>query len=276
MPRLFASAREFLDEALREVYPDAHDRLDLSTDPETGLLSFVPPSDLVHRLKALPPDYVREQGLRDRLKVTFNRRLADSSLTRARASATSSWPDISLLTDLHPVMEWLTDKVLVRLDRQEAPVLTADVSRPTYLVQGIYSNALGRPTVVKWMAVTADGEVDDDMVAVLRRAQVGPTMANPGLAHDTARLAEAIPGVLDTAEAFLEQHREAWDEPLRAPIEEYKARLGAWEQPALTNGGAAPTHTRERLASLADSLLTTGRPMLRVLAVLAPATATAA
>ncbi|MGY3205463.1 SNF2-related protein [Streptomyces sp. TE5632] len=276
VPRLFASAREFLDEALREVYPDAHDRLDLSTDPETGLLSFVPPSDLVHRLKALPPDYVREQGLRDRLKVTFNRRLADSSLTRARASATSSWPDISLLTDLHPVMEWLTDKVLVRLDRQEAPVLTADVSRPTYLVQGIYSNALGRPTVVKWMAVTADGEVDDDMVAVLRRAQVGPTMANPDLAHDTARLAEAIPGVLDTAEAFLEQHREAWDEPLRAPIEEYKARLGSWEQPTLTNGGAVPTHTRERLASLADSLLTTGRPMLRVLAVLAPATATAA
>jgi ERCC4-related helicase len=276
VPRLFASAREFLDEALREVYPDAHARLDLSADPETGLLSFVPPSDLVHRLKALPPDYVREQGLRDRLKVTFNRRLADSSLTRARASATSSWPDISLLTDLHPVMEWLTDKVLVRLDRQEAPVLTADVPRPTYLVQGIYSNALGRPTVVKWMAVTADGEVDDDMVAVLRRAQIGPTMANPGLAHDPARLAEAIPAVLDTAEAFLEQHREAWDEPLRAPIEEYKARLGSWEQPTLANGGAAPTGTRERLASLADSLLTTGRPMLRLLAVLAPTTTHAA
>lgn len=276
VPRLFGSAREFLDEALREVYPDAHDRLDLSIDPEQGLLSFVPPSDLVHRLKALPPEYVREQGLRDRLKVTFNRRLADSSLVRARASATSSWPDISLLTDLHPVMEWLTDKVLVRLDRQEAPVLTADVSRPTYLVQGIYSNALGRPTVVKWMAVTTDGEVDDDMVAVLRRAQVGPTMANPDLAHDTALLAEAIPGVLDTAEAFLERHREAWDEPLRAPVEEYKARLGAWEQPTPTaGGGTAPTATRDRLASLADSLLTTGRPMLRVLAVLAPAHAAA-
>ncbi|MFD4256301.1 DEAD/DEAH box helicase [Streptomyces sp. NPDC058534] len=276
VPRLFGSTREFLDEALREVYPDAHDRLDLSTDPETGLLSFVPPSDLVHRLRALPPEYVREQGLRDRLKVTFNRRLADSSLTRARASATSSWPDISLLTDLHPVMEWLTDKVLVRLDRQEAPVLTADVTRPTYLVQGIYSNALGRPTVVKWMAVTTDGDVNDDMVAVLHRAQVGPTMANPGLTHDTDHLAEAIPGVLDTAEAFLEQHREAWDEPLRAPIEEYKTRLGTWEQPTLAvGGGSAPTATRDRLASLADSLLTTGRPMLRVLAVLAPAHAAA-
>jgi hypothetical protein len=113
-------------------------------------------------------------------------------------------------------------------------------------------------------------------VAVLRRAQVGPTMANPGLAHDPARLAETIPAVLDTAEAFLEQHREAWDEPLRAPIEEYKARLGSWEQPTLAHGGSAPTGTRERLASLADSLLTTGRPMLRLLAVLAPTTTHAA
>ncbi|MFG3198503.1 DEAD/DEAH box helicase [Streptomyces sp. NPDC048208] len=271
VPSLFSSTREFLDEALREVYPDAHDRLDLSTDPESGLLSFAPPSDLVHRLKALPPEYVREQRLRERLLVTFNRRLADHSLQRARASATSSWPEISLLTDLHPVLDWLTDKVLVRLDRQEAPVLTADVDRPTCLVQGIYSNALGRPTVVKWMAVTADGEVDDDMVAVLRSAGVGPTMANPGAAHDTRALADVIPAALDAAEAFLDRHREAWDEPLRAPIEEYKRRLGTWEQPTLTGDGFSAT--RDRLASLADSLLTTGRPMLRVLAVLAPSPA---
>ncbi|WP_280871902.1 DEAD/DEAH box helicase [Streptomyces sp. MJP52] len=270
VPRLFTSAREFLDEALREVYPDARDRLDLSVDPDSGLISFVPPTDLVHRLKALPPDYVRQRRLRERLLVTFNRRLADDSLQRARAAGNSSWPEISLLTDLHPVLEWLTDKVLVRLERQEAPVLTADVERPVYLVQGIYSNALGRPTVLRWMAVTADGEVEDDMVEVLRRAGVGPTMPNPGVPHDTARLAEPIPAVLDTAEAFLERRRGEWDEPLRAPVEEYKARLGAWEQPVLGS-----TATREGLASLADSLLTTGRPMLRVLAVLAPASATA-
>lgn len=129
---------------------------------------------------------------------------------------------------------------------------------------------------MKWTAVTTDGEADDDMVAVRRRAQVGPTMVHPGLAHDTDHIAEAIPGVLDRAEEFLEQHREAWDEPLRAPVKEYKARLDAWEQPTLTAGdGSAPTATRDRLASLAGSLLTTGRPMLAVLTVLAPAHAAA-
>ncbi|MFD8129095.1 SNF2-related protein [Streptomyces mirabilis] len=266
VPRLFSGTREFIDEALREVFPDAQRQLELDQDPETGLMSFRPPSDLTHRMKALPLDYRREQRLHERLLVTLNRKLADLSLVRARESSTSSWPEISLLTDLHPVVEWLTDKVLVRLGRQEAPVITADVPAPTYLVQGIFSNALGRPTVVKWMAVRG-AEVTDDMVGVLRRAGVGPTMANPLHRHDLDLLSSGIPGALEAAEAFLRRHSDDWDRALIDPIEKYKQRLGDWEQPTL-----AGERTKTDLAGLADSLLTTGRPMLRVLAVLDSAT----
>ncbi|MBT2528843.1 DEAD/DEAH box helicase [Streptomyces sp. ISL-99] len=269
VPRLFTGTREFIDEAVREVYPDAQAQLDMDRDTETGLISFKPPSDLVHRMKALPPDYRREQRLGERLLVTLNRKLADLSLVRARESSTSSWPEISLLTDLHPVVEWLTDKVLVRLGRQEAPVITADVPAPTYLVQGIYSNAVGRPTVVKWMAVTGD-VVADDMVGVLRRAGVGPTMANPMQRHDLESLRAGIPAALEAAEAFLSRHSAEWDKALVEPIEQYKQRLGKWEQPTLTG-----EQTKAKLADLADSLLTTGRPMLRVLAVLNSAAARA-
>ncbi|MFE0703308.1 DEAD/DEAH box helicase [Streptomyces sp. NPDC058872] len=267
LPRLFDSTAHFLDEALREVYPDARERLDLDRDEQSGLLSFRPPADLLHRLKALPVDYLREQRLRERLLVTFNRRLAQHSLQRAReAGSTSSWPEISLLTDLHPVVEWLTDKVLVRLGRQEAPMITANVAEPVFLVQGVYSNTLGRPTVVKWMGVTRHGAVDDDMVSLLRRSGVGPTMANELRYRDPAPLAEAVPDALAAAEAFMERHRDAWDRPLRESIERHKLRLGDWEQPTL-----AGEQTKRRLTDLADDLLTTGqRPMLRVLAVLLP------
>lgn len=262
VPRLFTGTREFIDEAVREVFPDAQRQLDLDLDAESGLISFKPPSDLTHRMKALPPDYRREQRLHERLLVTLNRKLADLSLVRARESSTSSWPEISLLTDLHPVVEWLTDKVLVRLGRQEAPVITADVDAPTYLIQGIFSNALGRPTVVKWMAVRAGAE-PEDMVTVLRRAGVGPTMANPLRSHDLDALGAGIPGVLAAAEDFLRRHSDDWDKALLDPIEKYKERLGDWEQPTLAGGD-----TKSQLTGLADSLLTTGRPMLRVLAVL--------
>ncbi|WP_316753529.1 DEAD/DEAH box helicase [Streptomyces herbicida] len=262
VPRLFTGTREFVDESIREVFPDAQRQLELDEDPETGLISFRPPSDLTHRMRSLPPDYRREQRLHERLLVTLNRKLADLSLVRARESSSSSWPEISLLTDLHPVVEWLTDKVLVRLGRQEAPVITADVDAPVYLVQGIFSNALGRPTVVKWMAVKG-GEVTDDMVGILRRAGVGPTMANPLHGHDLDLLSSGIPGALEAAERFLRRHSDEWDRALADPIEKYKRRLGDWEQPTL-----AGERTKSDLAGLADSLLTTGRPMLRVLAVL--------
>nr|WP_309074903.1 DEAD/DEAH box helicase [Streptomyces sp. NWU339] len=90
VPRLFSGTREFLDEALREVFPDAQRQLELDRDQESGLISFKPPSDLLHRMKALPPDYRREQRLHERLLVTMNRRLADRSLVRARESSASS------------------------------------------------------------------------------------------------------------------------------------------------------------------------------------------
>ncbi|MEU7070249.1 DEAD/DEAH box helicase [Streptomyces narbonensis] len=262
VPRLFTGTREFIDEAVREVFPDAQRQLEMDRDTETGLISFRPPSDLIHRMKTLPPDYRREQRLHERLLVTLNRKLADLSLARARESATSSWPEISLLTDLHPVVEWLTDKVLVSLGRQEAPVITADVTAPTYLIQGIYSNAKGRPTVVKWMAVTGD-EVTDDMVGILRRSGVGPTMANPLRSHDLDGLQAGIPAALAAAETFLDRHSTEWDRTLIEPIERYKLRLGDWEQQTF-----ADDTTKRDLTDLADSLLTTGRPMLRVLAVL--------
>ncbi|MEN8653403.1 DEAD/DEAH box helicase [Streptomyces sp. 21So2-11] len=267
VPRLFTGTREFVDEAVREVYPDAQKQLDMDHDTKTGLISFKPPPDLIHRMKALPPDYRREQRLGERLLVTLNRKLANLSLVRARESSTSSWPEISLLTDLHPVVEWLTDKVLVRLGRQEAPVITADVPAPTYLIQGIYSNAVGRPTVVKWMAVTGD-KATDDMVAILRRAGVGPTMANPLRRHNLNSLQAGIPAALEAAETFLSERSADWDKALIEPIEQYKQRLSQWEQPTL-----AGEQTRAKLADLADSLLTTGRPMLRVLAVLNSAAA---
>ncbi|MCD2463534.1 DEAD/DEAH box helicase [Streptomyces sp. MBT42] len=262
VPRLFTGTREFVDEAVREVFPDAQRQLEMDRDTETGLISFRPPSDLIHRMKTLPPDYRREQRLHERLLVTLNRKLADLSLIRARESAASGWPEISLLTDLHPVVEWLTDKVLVSLGRQEAPVITADVPAPTYLIQGIYSNAKGRPTVVKWMAVTGD-EVTDDMVGILRRAGVGPTMANPLRSHDLDGLQAGIPAALAAAETFLDRHSAEWDRALIEPIEAYKLRLGNWEQQSF-----ADDTTKRDLTDLADSLLTTGRPMLRVLAVL--------
>src|SRR5207244_608497 len=111
------------------------------------------------RLRALPESYLAERqilgGDQDpRMVVSFRKTLAAKSLKQAVDSKKSQWPTVSYLTDVHPVIEWVTDKVLVQLGRHEAPVLHAPIGEPVFLIQGSYSNVKGRPTIVEWMAVT--------------------------------------------------------------------------------------------------------------------------
>lgn len=273
----------FVDTALDEVFGDqAADLIDLSKKNEGGgaylSLSPVMAPDLLHRLKALPPSYLKEQGVAKRMLVTFDRELAQRKLDDARRSSTSLWPEVSFLTDLHPVVEWLTDKVLVEFGHQEAPVITSPhVEGPVFLVQGIYSNALGRPTVVRWMAVTGldrPGATDVvPMADALHRAKVDPRLARTGGPRDLGRLQALVPAAVAAARAHLEAGKEEWAAQISEPLAAYREHVTAWKQDTLDSGATGRRErqveeTADELARLLDQLETTGRPLLRVLAVL--------
>lgn len=275
VPSLFGSTQAFVREALDLVHPDAARTLDL--DDDGALIAFNPPDDLVRRLSALPRSYLRTVGVAKRMRVTFDQALARRKLDEARDTSTL-WPDIGYLSDLHPMVEWLVDKVLVRLARGKAPVLRAAVPRPTFLVQGVYSNRLGRPTVVEWMAI--DGLPDEpqtaDMAEVLEQAGVGPAMINTQRPVDRDGLERLIPAAVHAGRAHLEKRRSDYDERIAAPLADYRARLAHWEQLSLTEStGAQRDRTERRVRAtvteqqhLVDALRTTGEPLLRVLAVL--------
>jgi ERCC4-related helicase len=260
-PTLFTSTEAFAREALSSAVPELH------IDDDGQLLAFEPPEDLLQRLDVLPASYLRTHKVAERMKVTFSRDLAQRKLDEARRSKTL-WPDIAYLSDLHPMIEWLTDKVLLRVVRQQALVLVADVATPTYLVQGVYSNALGQPTIVEWMAVSGlprDPRVTD-MTQALKRAGVGPGMRNVLKFEDIATLEALIPDAVRAARDHLERQREAYDARVNEPIDAYRDRLATWQDASLFGDTAA---TARKLSDMTESLRTTGEPLLRVLAVLA-------
>ena len=198
------------------------------------MLAFEPPDDLVQRLAVLPPSYLKRHNVAERMKVTFDRTLAQRKLDEARQTKTL-WPDIAYLSDLHPMIEWLTDKVLLCIARQQAPVLIAYVDEPVFLIQGVYSNAFGQPTVVQWMAVT--GLPDEPRVAgltdTLKRAGVGPGMVNTLRFGDIARLQELVPVAVKAARAHLEAQRERYDAQVDEPLNAYRERVATWRQDSL-------------------------------------------
>ncbi|MGW6729940.1 helicase-related protein [Nocardia sp. NPDC055029] len=271
VPHLFEGTKSFVMEAI--------DALGLLADLEDdgAMMAFTPPSDLVHRLSALPADYLRMHQVRERMKVTFDRKLAQRKLNEARDTKTM-WPDIAYLSDLHPLVDWITDKVLVELGRQKAPVIVADVAEPVFLIQGIYSNKLGQPTVVEWMAVVGESVALEPMTDVLATAKVGPDMTNTGRSLDLASLQAHVPNAVAAARDHLESRRSEYDTEVVAPLNDYRGRLHTWEQLALDG---LPTTQRgrreqdiddtvERQRRLLDGMQTTGAPLLRVLAVLVP------
>ncbi|MFJ2557765.1 MULTISPECIES: SNF2-related protein [unclassified Streptomyces] len=277
---------DFVSTALDEVYEERAEHtigLSSGTDAKGGAYFSLSPAlapDLLHRLKALPPSYLKEQRVAERMLVTFDRPLAQRKLTEARDSSTTMWPDVSFLTDIHPVVEWLTDKVLVEFGRQEAPVITTPhVDGPVFLVQGIHSNALGRPTVVRWMAVTglaADGTGTPEvrpMADALRDAKVGPRLARTGGPRGLDRLQALVPAAVAAARHHLDEGRAQWEERISEPLAAYRDHVAKWRTDSLLPGVTGRRErlveeTADELARLLDQLHTTGRPLLRVLAVL--------
>ncbi|MFC5751068.1 DEAD/DEAH box helicase [Actinomadura rugatobispora] len=273
-PKLFESTEAFVREALRTVVPG------LRIDDDGELLAFEPPPDLIQRMSALPASYLRRHKVHERMKVTFNRALAQRKLDEARRTKTM-WPDIAYLSDLHPMVEWLVDKVQVQLVRQQAPVITAQVDEPAFLLQGIYSNALGQPLVVEWMAIDGLPHCPRvrDMFEVLAEAGVGPQMINTLRPPDLDRLRPLVRNAVEEARRRLDARRDEHAEQVEKQLSGPRERLVDWEQTSLSGIPAEGRGARKRddvrdtadqQRRLMESIRTTGEPLLRVLAVLVP------
>ncbi|WP_037884091.1 MULTISPECIES: DEAD/DEAH box helicase [unclassified Streptomyces] len=254
----------------------------LKTSSSGTDLSFDTPEDLADRLGVLPPGYLRDQNITHRMKLTFSREDAADSLKRAREDSGSSslWPDAHYVGELHPVIEWITDKVLVQLGRQQARVLQVSPEAapvPVVLTQGVWSNAEGRPTVVAWLAIDRlDGpepRVRELTSALLAEFGIGPGMADHYAAGDLAALQQLVPRAVSETRRELKKLAAVADKEVDAPLRAYEERVGVWRQtslPGFDGGRTARDEAADRLATAAARLRTSGDPMIRVLAVLEP------
>lgn len=288
-PSLFVSDNAFVNEALRGAFDDPDRELDVrreDTDPQ--FLSLVPPRDLIRRLAALPQSYLSEQKIAERLRVTGDAHIAENALARARESSTSQWPEIGHLSPLHPFVDWLVDKVLVAVGRNQAPVIIADVDHPTFCVQGMYSNGRGQPQLVEWLAIipTESGPTEvADLFETLDSAAVGPTMANPAAPMNLEPLQRLLPAVVEAVRIELDARRVTHDTDVDELLVEPQARLERWRSSRFTQSTLFDENTRRRndhrtrevsddTTALIESLKTINQPLVRVLAVLVPRTST--
>ena len=131
---MFASTEAYFDEALRLIYPGGPEDANRLRRDEDGTIAFEPPPDLQYRLRWLPHSYLKEQGILPsgdrpgRLRVTFSKGLGERGGRRPWSPERPSGPTSVTLADVHPLLDWVTDKALAAARHDQAFVLAADGS----------------------------------------------------------------------------------------------------------------------------------------------------
>ena len=234
---LFEEVDDYLVDGLRLVYDDLSK---IAWETDDPIISFKPPEDLMRRLEFLPQSYLRQRNLRDRIRLTIDRRTAQESLDQAvnaKAIAGESgpaWPELHFLGPQHPVLDWLADKLLYRIDRNEAIAIPCGVDEITILVSGVWSNQLGEPIASTWLAGTIEDGivVFEDLFNVLKAAGVEDRMVNPEWQGDLANLEELVQSVVTAAIQKLTDTMTDPLEEIQIRLDNSQHRLEQWQSEA--------------------------------------------
>ena len=228
LPSLFPDDYAFA-RAAAEFVRD-RDGLQFRTEDEGQFLQLTAPSDLWHRASATLPHEVLTDSRE--FVLTADRARVMEEMRRCIREE-QHWPAIQLLWELHPVVEWLQDKLLGAFGRQQAPVVSLPGPlRPgeaIFLISGIIPNLKSQPAIAQWVGVHFRATTlyaVHDLDAILRLTRLGSqSYPNRGARFDLAPLRAVLPAALDHARANLSAARTAFEADYRPKLEAQIAKL---------------------------------------------------
>ncbi|GAA4785571.1 DEAD/DEAH box helicase [Actinomycetospora chlora] len=293
---LFDREVDFLREALAEAFdqPTASPRaggVGWAEHPDEGLVELTPPSDLMARLRVLPDSYLAQRKVKEKLLLAVTAEHGEDHLRRAvddtaAGAKQTQWPLAHYLSPLHPVLDWAADRALTRLGRNQVPVATAAVDRPTAIVLGTLTNQRGQVVLracvgMQFLPGGGTPVVVPDADDVLRAAGFRADAVNTGAPIDLAAHRDLVPASVEQMRrhmAMLKEQRAAVvSEPLRQAAREVRDWRRRSEERAATLAPNAAKAARRRIEEhgtqaqrLVASLSARSEPMVRVLLLLVP------
>ena len=227
-PSLYASDLAYCEAALRRLREkDRALHFEISEDGDT--LTLDAPEDLRDRFARMPPE-IAPNDWRFVL-TTARRRMAEAVAASRRDERT--WPQEHYLWRLHPVVDWLSDRMAAAFGRHEAPVLAGmpglAAGETAFVLAGLVPNRRGHPLIHEWIAVRhgpsgfAPPEPFDDF-----RRQIGlgtrdlPNRLEP---VDIPALQSLLPGAVDAATTWFANRRNEFEDAINAKLDHAVAQL---------------------------------------------------
>ena len=206
--------------------------------PDRPEFTFLAPDDLRRRCEFMPDEALPDDWL---FRLSTDRAQVMAAIQAARKEE-GVWPRLHLLWDLHPVMNWLVDRLLVRFGRHEAPLILAPQLGPNsaiLLFQAIISNQRSQPVISDWVGInlTRGGgagrilSLDD----VMARTGFAAGLANPQQSSQlTAVLQqELLPYGVRLVRKHMKQKRSERGQQLGEQLRTDLRSLTRWRQNAL-------------------------------------------
>ena len=180
------------------------------------IISITAPADLQDRLRQLPRE---AQAPNDLYALCADpARMAGSIETARQAKAEDdTWPKLHYLWPLHPVLEWLGDRVLNHFPRHSAPVVQnhkLSAGEQAFILMSVVPNRKGQPLLVEWQVACRIGNggtfsLEPFATFVQRAGLQAGGLPNRGttepLAATTQVLQKALPDAVATMRAHMLQ-----------------------------------------------------------------------
>ena len=259
-PSLFTDSAAYLTEGLQWLQQQG---THVESEVDGAIVGLKPPDDLIRRLASLPQAYLKQRDLARWLRLTPDKTVADRSLQDAlnavaeAGEAGTAWPEVHYLGPQHPVLDWLSDKILFQSGRNTALALPADVEAPTVLISGLWTNRRGEAIAESWLAATIKGSDVQlaPMAETLDAAGVTSGMVNAGWDGDLKEVEAVLPAVLEAATGHLQAEMEQQHRTVQTQLDQTSRRLGAWQRSAeeLAQQMKESPRKQQRLKEIADS-----------------------
>lgn len=159
LPSLYESDISFAEQSLEYIKRKGQ-RLEFHKT-NSSTLSLTVNKELEQRLKQLPPEVYPQD---DQFVLTNDIDQMSNEIAESRGQQ-HAWPRKNYLWQLHPVMEWLNDKVLSAFGRHHAPLIRVPHkmanNNTAFILNAIYPNRKSHPIINDWVVVNFNNDQFD-------------------------------------------------------------------------------------------------------------------
>jgi hypothetical protein len=235
-PSLFGDDLAYFQDGLAAL--NAISDLQADFDSERQLVTLTVNDDLRRVFRALPSEALPKDG---RIHFTTSRERVKKAIKDSRAEE-DTWPQVHLLWDLHPVMEWINFKLMVAFGRKQAPVMRLAGALPAgeslFLIQGEIPNKKGQPVIHEWFAVRFEGH---RIVGVLSLQEFlnlthldQRAFPNPGQLEIPIAVSSLLPDAVAEARSYMSARRRAFQQSHETRLREEMLSLSTLQDRQLS------------------------------------------